>query len=134
MVKGEGLGEEEVVMKVMTVSSALNGCHPDSAGSSRPGGYHRHQPEEEEEPAGEGVVGSEYYQVEVVEEVKELLWGNQFHRLFSTANKEKCGQLGGPQEQMEGKISLQMWWGTRQQTWEHNHHPISHQICPPWTS
>ena len=70
VVKGEGLGEGEVVMKV-TKSSALNGCHPDSAGSLRPGGHLRHQPEEEEEPAGEGVVGSEYHQVEEQEEVKE---------------------------------------------------------------
>ena len=69
VVKGEGVGEGEVAMKVMKESSALNGCHPDSAGSLRQGGHLKHQPEKEEEPAGERVVGSEYHQVEVQEEV-----------------------------------------------------------------
>ena len=56
--------------------------------------------------------------------------GNQCHGLLSTASKEMCGLLGvgGPLEQMEGKTSLQVWWGMRHQTWEHNHHPISHHL------
>ena len=104
--------EEVLIKKVMKMSSALNGCHQDSAGSFRPGGHPthlldhktKHQRGEKEVEEGD-VEGDEEEEMEdLFSKVLGvlLLWGNRsrFHQFSSAARVETCGQLGEPLQQM----------------------------------